>query len=644
MEAKNFRLTKYTCFYTYLAMSVIFSLPPMLFVTFRETYGISYTLLGTLVLTNFCTQLTVDLIFTFFNRFFNLRKTVRIMPLLTSLGLLTYAIVPWVFPSHAYLGLITGTIIFSIAAGLCEVLLSPLVAAIPSETPDKDMSALHSLYGYGVVTVVLISTIFFKIFGTKNWMYLTLFWAVLPIFASIGFSLFPLPDIIMSGDEKGKPLFKNTKLIAILALCLFLGSCAENTMTNWISGYIENALGLPKTIGDTAGLMVFAILLALTRTVHSRYGGNISSILLWSMVGASLCYLVAGFSGNAVVALIACILTGIFTSMLWPGTLILMEEKCPSPGVASYALMAAAGDFGASVAPQLLGIVVDKVSVSQWASSLSLSTMQSAEQIGLKTGMITASIFPILGVILLIYIKRRFRNNTLQKKQIMAQIDKNTVKAANQLGNNPRITYEHSDNSGKRVLFVGNSITRHGIKPDIGWHGDWGMAASSKENDYVHKTISKILNLSPDSTFCICHAADWERYYSDGASQHQFFREASDFKADIIIFRIVENCPTADFDEEVFYNKYSEFVDFLNKNKNAKIIITSSFWKHPGDNALEKYAKDNNHDFIYLGELGENPKMRADGLFDHEGVAMHPGDMGMDAISDLIFKKIKTYL
>lgn len=226
----------------------------------------------------------------------------------------------------------------------------------------------------------------------------------------------------------------------------------------------------------------------------------------------------------------------------------------------------------------------------------------------------------------------------------MAQINKNTVKADNQLGKNPRITFEYENNQGKRILFVGNSITRHSPKADIGWYGDWGMAASSKEKDYVHRTISKILDISADSSFCICQAADWERLYKDGISQHTLFSEASDFNADIIILRLIENCPTNEFDAHIFYENYGNFVDFLNKSGKAKIIVTSSFWKHPGDSSLEQYANTNNFDFIFLGELGEKPDMRADGLFEHEGVATHPGDLGMETISGLIFDKIKKYL
>ncbi len=127
LTAGQARHTRYTCYFAYLAMSSIFSLPPLLFHTFRTLYGISYTMLGTPVLINFCPRLTVDLIFTFFTKYFNPHKTVHIMPCLTTLGLAVYALVPTLFPQMAYAGFVLGIIIFSIAAGLCEVMLSPTV-------------------------------------------------------------------------------------------------------------------------------------------------------------------------------------------------------------------------------------------------------------------------------------------------------------------------------------------------------------------------------------------------------------------------------------------------------------------------------------------------------------------------------------
>lgn len=408
-DIKNFARTKRSCYFTNIAISSVFSLPPLLFVTFREMYGISYTLLGTLVLINFCTQLTIDLIFSFFTKYFNISLSVKAMPLLTSAGLFTYALVPTFFPQYAYVGLVAGTVLFSVSAGLCEVLISPIVAALPSDNPERDMSKLHSIYAYGVVTVVLVSTAFLKLFGTHNWMYLTLFWAALPIVAFILFSTSPLPELNLSSSsakEKGK---KHTKTLIFCVLCIFFGSAAENAMTNWISSYMENALQIPKIWGDILGMAVFGILLGLTRSAYAKYGKNISLVLLISMVGAFICYICAGLVPNAVVAMLACILTGIFTSMLWPGTLILMEEKISAPGVAAYALMAAGGDFGASIAPQLVGVVVDTVSASKWAPDLASQLSVSPEQLGMKAAMLVAAIFPFIGIFILVYIRKAFR-------------------------------------------------------------------------------------------------------------------------------------------------------------------------------------------------------------------------------------------
>ncbi len=406
---KNYKRTKLSCYYSYLSMASIFSLPPLLFNTFHEMYGVSYTLLGTLVAVNFCTQLIIDLIFTFFTRYFNIKKTVTIMPLITSAGMLIYALVPWLFPQYAYIGLVIGTFVFSISAGLSEVLLSPVVAAIPSENPDRDMSLLHSLYAYGVVSVVIISTIFLKAFGTNNWMYLTLFWAFLPLIAFFSFSISPMPDVNMDGSENGKNASKKTVIMTLCVLCIFFGSAAENSMTNWVSTYIESALHLPKIIGDILGMALFAIALGLTRTWYAKRGKNIYKVLCFGMSGAVICYLVAGLSPVPVLSLIACIVTGICTSMLWPGSLILMEEKLPHIGVAAYALMAAGGDFGASIAPQLLGFVVDKVTVSKFAINLSSTISISPEQIGMKTAMLVASVFPAIGVVILIIIKKKLK-------------------------------------------------------------------------------------------------------------------------------------------------------------------------------------------------------------------------------------------
>ncbi|MBR5808944.1 MAG: MFS transporter [Clostridia bacterium] len=411
MHRNNFKRTKFACHFAFISTASAFTLPPILFATFHDMYNISYTLLGTLVLVNFCTQLILDLIFSFFTKYFNIKTTIRIMPILTSLGLITYAIVPHFFPHSAYLGLVLGTVIFSASAGLGEVLLSPVVAALPSDNPEGDMSFLHSLYGYGVVFVILISTLFFSLFGTENWLYLALFFAVLPLITLVLFCTSPIPDLNLSGEKGEKSSTYKKVGIMLCFFCIFLGGATENSMTNWIPVFMETALGIPKAIGDILGLSTFAILLAVSRTVYAKYGKNIEKFLLLGMVGATCLYIVAGLSTVPILSMLACILTGIATSMLWPGTLILMEEKIPNPGVAAYALMAAGGDFGSSVAPQLLGKIADNISASEFAQIIGGTLALSPEQIGLKAGMLIASIFPLLGVFLLLYMKKYFKKH-----------------------------------------------------------------------------------------------------------------------------------------------------------------------------------------------------------------------------------------
>lgn len=404
----NYKRTKRVCYYLYLAGTPVFSLPPILFMTFRDMYGLSFALLGTLVVANFVTQLAVDLAFSFFSKYFNPHKTLCITPLLTSLGMLTFALIPMLFPEHAYVGLLIGTVIFSFAAGLDEALVSPTVAALPSDTKDKDMATLHSLYGYGVVTVVALSTVFLQLFGGANWPYLVFFWAIPPVIASILLFKSDLPEMNTSHGTAGEHRKSRTVGLMLCVMCIFFGSCAEGTMTTWVSSFLEEALRIPKAVGDIFGLMLFAILLALTRTLYAKKGKNIHKVLMISMAGAIFCYLVAGLSPIPAVAMIACVLTGISTSMLWPGTLIYMEEKMPNAGVAAYALMAAGGDLGISIAPELLGIITDSVAASDWGAALSQSMSVSPEQIGMKVGMLVASVFPLIGVGVLAYMKKYF--------------------------------------------------------------------------------------------------------------------------------------------------------------------------------------------------------------------------------------------
>lgn len=413
-QTPNFRRTKLACYTAYFTMSSIFCIPPLLFVTLQNTFGISYTLLGTLVLVNFCTQLGVDLVFTFFSKYFNTKLIVRIMPVITSIGLLVYALIPTFFPKIAYGGLLLGTVIFSLSAGLSEALLSPVIAAIPSDNPQRDMSFLHSLYAFGVLTMVLLGTLFLKVFGSENWMILIILLALLPLIPAVLFAVSPMPDMDgHGGTANASDTKRRTLRLALCVGCIFFGSCAENTMSNWISGYMENALRIDKALGDILGVAMFAVLLGLMRIGYARFGKRIAPVLAVGMVGASLCYLTVALTGHVIPAMIACVLTGLFTSMLWPGALILMEENIPAAGVTAYAMMAAGGDLGASIAPQLLGLVTDSVAASSLGAELGATLGLTAEQVGLKAGMLVCSLFPILGSILLFITLRYFKRHRI---------------------------------------------------------------------------------------------------------------------------------------------------------------------------------------------------------------------------------------
>ncbi|MBR4072907.1 MAG: SGNH/GDSL hydrolase family protein [Clostridia bacterium] len=225
----------------------------------------------------------------------------------------------------------------------------------------------------------------------------------------------------------------------------------------------------------------------------------------------------------------------------------------------------------------------------------------------------------------------------------MNQIEKNTVKADNQLKPNEFVSFDNEQNSGLRIMFMGNSITLHGIKHDIGWHNHWGMAASAKEKDYVHIIEKEVKKIHSDATFCICQVANWERGYKNGKELYSLYEPARDFGADIIIARLIENCPYVDFDADVFKTEYLNLIKYLSKS-DTKVILTTGFWKHTGDEAIRELGKENGIPVVELGDLGEDESMKAIGLFEHSGVANHPGDKGMKYIANRIFTELKTIL
>lgn len=394
----NYTRLKLACYSTNISMSVVGNLPPLLFLTFRNLYGLSYSLLGLLVVINFFTQLIVDLIFSFFSHKFNIPKTVKFTPVLTITGLAVYALSPFIFKEHVFIGLVIGTIIFSSASGLSEVLISPVIAAIPAEDPDREMSKLHSVYAWGVVFVVVFSTLFIFLFGSELWQILVLIFMLIPVLAAVLYHGTELPEMETPERVSGALNYLKNKTVWACVLCIFLGGAAECTMAQWSSGYLEQALGIPKALGDVFGVALFGVTLGIGRSLYAKIGKNIEKVLLLGAVGATVCYLVSAISPIPAIGLFASGFTGFCVSMLWPGSLIVAADRVPGAGVFIYALMAAGGDFGASVGPQLVGVITDLTLMNESALNFATTLGMTAEQLGMRFGMLVGMLFPLCAI------------------------------------------------------------------------------------------------------------------------------------------------------------------------------------------------------------------------------------------------------
>lgn len=214
------------------------------------------------------------------------------------------------------------------------------------------------------------------------------------------------------------------------------------------------------------------------------------------------------------------------------------------------------------------------------------------------------------------------------------------VNSENQMKDSQSVHFENLNNNGFRVLFVGNSVTLHGPSEPIGWFGDWGMAASEKEKDYVHLVEDHIKTKCPNATFCICNAADWERGYKNPEETFYIFESAREFDADIMILKLCANSPQVDFDGELFKRSFEKLINFLNKSGKAKIVIATEFLKHPAEDSLISFAKEFGFPLCYLSDIADFEEYKAIGLFEHKGVAGHPGDKGMREIADRIIKTL----
>lgn len=414
--------TMYACFAGYTVQAVLANLAPLFFVTFQDLFSVSLEQIGRLVLLNFFTQMLTDLASVRFAVRLGYRRGMVLAHLFAAAGLVMMGALPQVFfslggASAAYAGLMLATVTYAIGGGLIEVLVSPLIEALPSDeglsggTKSAAMSLLHSFYCWGQLAVCLITTLLLRIVGAGIWWVLPFAWAALPVVNLAYVLRVPMPPMQQGDAGSGglplRELFSNGAFWIAMTLMLSAGA-SELAMSQWASLFAERALGVSKMAGDLLGPGLFAVFMGLGRTMYARAGDrlDLSRVLLLCAALCLACYSLTVFVRLPVFSFLGCAVCGLSVSLMWPGTLSLTARSFPQGGAPMFGVLAMCGDIGCSLGPWLTGIVSDKVS-RMYAGGAGGFT---PEQLGLKAGLGAAMIFPLLmgaGVIALRSRERR---------------------------------------------------------------------------------------------------------------------------------------------------------------------------------------------------------------------------------------------
>ncbi len=387
---RRYRRTLYASYIGYITQAIINNLAPLLFVTFQQEFALSVAQIGFLVTFNFAVQICVDFLATYFVDRVGYKPCIIAAHIFSTLGLVGLSVLPGLFP-NAYAGLLLAIMISAMGGGLLEVLVSPIVEALPTEGKSAHMSLLHSFYCWGHAVVVILSTVFFKVAGVENWRILPLFWAVVPGFNILLFALSPV--LSFTGDEgksSGRKLF-SMRLFWLFVLLMICSGASEQAMSQWSSYFAETGLRVSKSMGDLLGPCMFAVLMGISRAFYGTRGERIP-LEKFIVISGCLCvvsYLIAVVSPVPVISLIGCGLCGLSVGIMWPGVFSLAVKHCPQGGTAMFALLALAGDVGCAGGPSVVGLVTQ--------------TFRGE----MKTGLLTAIVFPVV-LIICIQLLRRY--------------------------------------------------------------------------------------------------------------------------------------------------------------------------------------------------------------------------------------------
>lgn len=391
MKKNSYQTTIIACFTGFVVQAITNNYAPLLFVTFEESYGISLSRITLLITINFLVQLATDILSMLFVDRIGYRLSMVMAHLLSSCGLLAMAFLPDLL-SDSFTGLLIAVIMYAIGSGLLEVLVSPIMEACPSDNKEKAMSLLHSFYCWGHVAVVLVSTVFFTFFGIENWKYLTLFWALVPLFNAIQFTRVPIPELVKEEEQhiSFSELLKS-RLFWLFIIMMICSGASEQAVSQWASTFAEKGLNISKSMGDLLGPMLFAILMGTARAIYGRHGEKIDQLkfMTYSTLLCIITYLIIPLSRDPIISLLGVGLCGFSVGIMWPGTLS-TAAVLKNGGTALYAMMAFAGDIGCSSGPALAGFV---------------SGLFNDD---LKTGILSAVIFPLILLISLIIYHNKY--------------------------------------------------------------------------------------------------------------------------------------------------------------------------------------------------------------------------------------------
>ena len=379
-ENKNYNKTLYACFVGYIIQAIINNFAPLLFLTFQSSYHIPLSQITLLVTANFGLQLIIDFLSAGFIDKIGYRLSMLAAHVFCAAGLLLMTFLPNMLPD-AFTGLFLSVMVYAVGGGLLEVLVSPIVENCPTDNKEKAMSLLHSFYCWGHVGVVLLSTLFFRLFGIENWRILAIVWAVVPICNFFLFMTAPIaePAKEQEGGLSVKKLVSRKIFWILMLLMLCAGSC-EQAVSQWASTFAEKGLGISKTAGDLAGPMLFAILMGTSRLIYGKWGDkfDLDKFMRFSGFLCLFSYLVISLSPHPVLGLLGCGLCGLSVGILWPGAFSMAAANIPGGGTAMFAFLALAGDLGCMGGPTFVGFI------------------SGAFDDNLKIGILAAVIFPLL--------------------------------------------------------------------------------------------------------------------------------------------------------------------------------------------------------------------------------------------------------